>query len=114
MTLHLTPAMLESTYELLRVTPPFRGWKLPEADDVAFSVTRARDRFADYEFCRTHHIRVSQYKQRQLGTLLATMAHEMCHMRQKLTRCRDQDHGTAFHALADQVCKYHGFDRGAF
>lgn len=108
--------MLEASYELLRTTPPFRGWKLPHADDVAFSVIRAKDRFADYE-CEdgTHHIRVSQAKQRQLGTLLATMAHEMVHLRLKLTRADNgAEHGAAFHKLADQVCKFHGWDRGAF
>jgi hypothetical protein len=114
--LSLTPAQLEAAYELLRTTPPFRGWKLPHADDVAFSVIRAKDRFADYEYLDgTHHIRVSQAKQRQLGTLLATMAHEMCHLRMEMTVPKNSaEHGAAFHRLADQVCRWHGWDRGAF
>jgi len=34
MTLPLTPATLTAAYEFLRTTPPFKGWKLPHADEV--------------------------------------------------------------------------------
>src|SRR5258708_16268586 len=41
--LTLTPEMLESAYEYLRVSPPFCHWDLPHADHVSFRVLRAKD-----------------------------------------------------------------------
>ena len=38
--LTLTPDMLESAYEYLRVSPPFCRWGLPHADHVMFRVLR--------------------------------------------------------------------------
>ena len=42
MALRLTPEILEGAYEFLRATPPFRGWRLPHADEVEFVVSRHR------------------------------------------------------------------------
>ena len=30
--LHLTPDLLEGAYEYLRLSPPFREWRLPDGD----------------------------------------------------------------------------------
>ena len=38
MALHLTPDILVGTYNLLRVTPPFRLWHLPEPEAISFVV----------------------------------------------------------------------------
>ncbi len=116
MAIHLTPEILVNAYELLRVTPPFRGWKLPHSDDIVFIVSRHRDRYADTDYDNGKFIlRVSQRKQKQLGTVLATVAHEMIHIRQGLTGAwHKADHGKTFQTAADVVCRYHGFDRGAF
>lgn len=109
--IHLTPQILEQAYELLRATPPFRGWKLPPADDVEFVVSRAKDRFADWSMSPGGHVyRISHRNITHMDTLLRIMAHEMCHARD-FSR---SEHGASFHRLADQVCKAHGFDRGAF
>ena len=115
--LHISPAMIEGAYELLRTTPPFRGWKLPHADDVTFVVLRKRRPFADTHFDRKKGfmVRVSHTAHTQLSTLLATVAHEMIHIRQgQLGQWHGPDHGALFNKLADQVCWYHHFDRGAF
>jgi len=114
--LHVTPAMIEAVYELLRTTPPFRGWKLPHADDVEFGVTQSHHFFGvtrrqDGKFS----VHVSCRKNKQLGTLIATVAHEMIHIRQGVIgEWHGPDHGKTFHRMADQVCRWHQFDRGAF
>lgn len=115
--LRLTPDMLEAAYELLRTTPPFKGWRLPSADDVEFHVTRHQNRYADYEFDKlrkVHIVRVSQVKNVRLDKLLETLAHEMIHMRQFLSGKREADHGALFQREANRICNTHGFDRAIF
>jgi hypothetical protein len=109
--LNLTPAMLEAAYELLRTTPPFRNWKLPDTDDVEFHVTKF-GHAADCGFDGTQFvIRVSATKHGTLAALLETMAHEMCHMRYPNDRAH---HGYLFKRLAVRVCRHHGFDIKGF
>lgn len=116
--LHLTPDMLERTYELLRTTPPFKGWKLPEADAVGFSVVLGANEhgctvFDDEKL--TFLIKVSSKRHKHLCSVVATMAHEMVHMREWQLKARaDVHHGATFNKLADSVCRHHGFDRGQF
>lgn len=114
--LHMTPAMLEAAYELLRATPPFKGWKLPPGDEVAFHILRTRAQQADHCLVgNTHQIRVSAAKHATLRSLLETVAHEMIHVREVQLRARpDVAHGKLFNRLADKVCREHGFDRGQF
>lgn len=114
MALHVTPEILEATYELLRMTPPFRGWKLPHADEVAFSVLTTDELDGDYAFEKgRHHIRLSAAKHKTLHSVTATVAHEMCHMRDQINSVRSH-HGGSFKRMADAVCRWHGFDRGQF
>lgn len=114
--LHLSPEMLECAYELLRATRPFSGWRLPPADEVEFHIQRTRRQFADCEVVNgIPIIRVSATKHAQLGTLLATMAHEMIHLYEFNTLpTKEVRHGASFNKHADRVCKIHGFDRGSF
>lgn len=114
--LSLTPENLEAAYTLLCTTPPFNRWKLPPASEVEFHIQRTRKQFADCEIVNgTPIIRVSAAKQTQLCTLLATMAHELIHLHEFLTRpAKEVCHGASFHKHADRICKVHGFDRGAF
>lgn len=110
--------MLEAAYELLRVTPPFRGWKLPHADDIIFIAGANRKNMGhcyqrengDIEIC------VSMNNVQTLDTLLKTMAHEMCHLHELKLKVMRQgvEHSATFHRLADRVCYLHKWDRGAF
>ncbi len=109
----LTPALLETSYELLRLTEPFRRWKLPHADEIKFIVSRHHDLYGHCEDGET--VTISQHKHAQLGTLLATMSHEMIHVYEFRTGMRgDVCHGATFKKLAALVCSYHGFDPAAF
>lgn len=115
MSLHLTPAMLELCYELLRATPPFKRWKLPHADEVEFHVTRDTQIVGDcVDAGHAHIIRLSGAKHGSVHAVVVTMAHEMCHLKQSVIAPREGAHGRYFKRLAKQVCKAHGFDEKTF
>lgn len=106
--------MLACTYTLLCTTPPFRRWKMPEADGISFRVNRARLYCA--QFHRNEHgdyrITVSLHHVAQLNTLTIMMAHEMIHLFQHKDD-RDTpgvEHNADFRKLADLVSRHHGFD----
>lgn len=85
MALPLTPHVVAAAYGYLRACPPFKGWKLPHADEVEFGVTRHRDREGDHNhYLRTteHILRVSSYRVQSTLALLMCVAHEMTHMYQ--------------------------------
>ena len=118
--LRLTPEMLEGAYEYLRVSPPFCRWNLPHADQVSFRVMGTRDRFGHF---RGRHkkasgddfseIAISAGMVRSTELLIATMAHEMIHLRQYRMGARDT-HGLTFRRMAAAVCREHGFDVKTF
>lgn len=109
----LHPDHLAAVYDCLRVFPPFKRWKLPPADEVQFSVTRARDRVGSY--CALgngkHRITASSEKVGHTDTLMRLVAHEMIHMHQEIAgTATSAQHGAEFQRLAALVAKYHGFD----
>jgi hypothetical protein len=114
MPLALTPAMLESAYEFLRTTPPFRRWKLPCGEQISFRVSGDKMRAA---FCDTegdeHTIGVSAHHCGWTNTLLISVAHEMVHVYLHRKNVR-ADHGREFRYCAALVCQHHGFDPKAF
>lgn len=115
--LHLTPEILEASYELLRATPPFRRWGLPDPDDVEFHVIGHPRTAGRHWVCAgKHHVQASHSCISQLDGLVRIMAHEMIHIRETMLpgARNDVEHGRVFQRLADQVCRYHGFDRRAF
>ncbi len=58
-------------------------------------------------------IRVSAARNGFTNMLLATLAHEMCHLRQEMIG--DRGHHTAkFRRMAARVCAVHGFDPKTF
>lgn len=115
--LHITPEMMERTYELLRLTPPFRGWNLPHADEIEFRAVNMRGQ--DQGYCQhlgTHHcIALATNKHSTLHSLTLTIAHEMVHLRMEHAHPKDRaHHGARFKRYADMVCRHHTFDRGQF
>lgn len=113
--LTLTPELLEGAYEYLRLSPPFRHWSLPEADQISFRVMGTRDRFG--HFRGRHHkssgfseIAISASQVRSTAMLLATMAHEMIHLYQDENGTARGHHNPEFRRLAKRVCAVHGFD----
>lgn len=115
MTLRLHPDLLAAVFDMLRTTEPFRAWKLPESDDVAFHVVRDPKMYADFGVDDDGGplIRVSAAKNGHTLTLLQSMAHEMIHLRQYLTGDKET-HGPRFQKAAAKVCAIHGFDPKTF
>jgi hypothetical protein len=119
MTLRLTPDLLAAAYEYLRSSPPFRGWHLPDADEVGFTVTRHQDRFSHLKrFVRSKEaeVGVSEQLVGRSHTLIEAMAHEMVHLFQHLrgTETPGTHHNAQWQRLAKNVCRHHGFDPKTF
>lgn len=117
MQLYMTPAMTKAAYELLRTTPPFRGWKLPHADEFHFIVRDLKGDCGRITYKEGQELRfyLCTARHGKLDTLLWTVAHEMCHIKLILSGHPDWDkHDHQFDLLADRVCKHHGFDRTGF
>jgi hypothetical protein len=105
--------MMICAYEYFRSTPPFRGWSLPESDEVEFHVIEHTDRYADAEW-RVGHLpilRISRRMVRGTPELMGAMAHELIHLR---LLPEDGSHGDEFLRLARQVCRIHGFNPEGF
>lgn len=116
--LHLTPAMLESAYELLRTTPPFRNWKLPHPDDVGFQIIRTEHTRGTFHISDAGRptISISHKCIGSLHSLVVTVAHEMVHLYEDTVHAARSDvmHSARFKRLTAQVCRHHGFDAKLF
>lgn len=111
---HLSPQILSGLYAVLRGCQPFSRWGLPQADEIRFVVNRNRNFLGYYSVTRgKHQIEVSGVLCTQLQTALVTVAHEMCHLRDRV-RGRAKGHGASFKRSAKTVCRLHGWDVGAF
>ncbi len=102
---------------MLRAWPPFCRWGLPAAGDVKFHVSRARGHDAAWWIDgSTHHIEASQRKHGHLVTLIASMGHEMIHLRQRQARTEtpNTEHNAQFLRLTSRVCRRYGWDEGQF
>jgi hypothetical protein len=118
--LKLTPELLAGGYEFLRITPPFKAWRLPPASHVEFVVSRHR-LYVGYHRgirhkVRSHEIGVSAVCVGHTNTLLKTIAHEMIHQYQQRARTETAhtEHNAEFMRLARKVCCYHGWDEKEF
>ncbi len=111
--IEVSKAAIIATYELLRTQKPFLGWKLPDAGELDFEVVRSGAVFGD---CDGERIRISRALHGQLGTLLATVAHEMIHLHQMRSKLEtpNTQHNADWHARATKVCRLHGWDRKTF
>jgi hypothetical protein len=120
MAIRLTPDLMEGAYEFLRLTPPFKSWHLPHADEVEFVVSRHRTHVGYHRGVRrkmrSHEIGISEVCVGHTNTLLRTMAHEMIHQYQQRARTEtaNTEHNADFLRLAKSVCRYHGWDEREF
>lgn len=116
MSLHLTPEMLAAAYDFLRTTRPFKGWRLPSSEEVAFKVTRDRNEYGHYQLRDAHTVALSSSLISQVGTLLFYLAHEMVHLKQEIDKrvTAGTVHNADFRAKAKLVCRIHGWDYKSF
>lgn len=116
MTLPLTPDTLAGAFEFLRTTPPYRGWRLPHADSVVFTVNRHKSYIATHQGGDPCVIEVSSAIVGNTHTLLWAIGHEMIHCHQFLTKkeTRNTTHNADFRRKAEAACRYHGWDARLF
>ncbi len=121
MGLPLSPDLIAGAYKFLRLTPPFRGWKLPHADEVEFVVSRqpfpCRLPSRLRRKVRSHEIGISEVCVGHTGTLLRAMAHEMIHQYQQRARTETPHTPNTTpnsSGWARLVCRYHGWDEKEF
>jgi hypothetical protein len=112
--MQLTPSKLAAVYDCLRAFPPFRGWKLPESDEVAFGISLSPDTYGTYDLCRGQpRIEISVLMVSDFQSLVETMAHEMIHLHQ-CRAGRAVDHDAEWQRLATRVCREFGWKREGF
>lgn len=115
---HVTPALVEGCYEMLRRSYPFRGWNLPDGDAVEFRVLPMATKHGTMDYSKSGLFRMEiDAGMKLMFTLVTTTAHEMVHMRQYIVKRRwvpSVGHGIDFKRLARQVCDHHGFNHKEF
>lgn len=113
MTVTVTKAMLIAAYELVRSSPPFLGWRLPDPSEVEFEIINTRAIYGD---CDGERIRISAGKHGKLDTLLQTVAHEAIHLHQMRAKLEtpNTEHNADFRKRAARVCRIHGWDARTF
>jgi hypothetical protein len=119
MSLHLTPDILESSYEALRKARPFLGRGLPHCDDLEFRVTRHKDRYGHFGDRDGKNpwtnISISSVCVTTWHELQETMAHEMIHVDLFLRGDPHwHAHGKSFTRRATRVCRELGFNPETF
>lgn len=109
----LTPEIVASAYDFVRLLPPFSRWQLPPSTGVRFSITGHRDRHGDYS---DWHIRVSRNAVETSQVLLITVAHEATHLAQDIARTAsaDAEHNADWRRRWRAACRRHGWDSKAF
>lgn len=117
--MRLTHEALEGAYNFLKACYPFCRWRLPDADDLEFRVTRHKDRFGHFDDrdgkVPFPNISISEIHVTDCRGLLEVMGHELVHV--ALFVAKDphwENHGRAFKAKAKTVCKSMGFDLATF
>jgi hypothetical protein len=106
---------MPTAYEYLRSCEPLCRWKLPEADEVVFRVTRHKDRYGHQwgdQRAPGGEIALSEVNIGSSDKLLEKMAHEMIHHHQHLrgTETAGTQHNAEFKRLARAVCAVHLWD----
>ena len=120
----LTPEVMRHIYAALRETRPFNRWSLPDPKHVRFGAVRdvTYSGLCTMVDGEKPIIRINVKRNPTIGDAIATMAHEMCHIRQFAAEparaakhgIDDDGHGPDFIRLAKMVCKHHGFAEWSF
>jgi len=109
----ITVDTLAAAYDLLRVTSPFRGLRLPPSHDIIFQLTKDKALAGYCNLTDATMISISSHFHSHLQPLLVTMAHEMIHLHE-FRKYGKAGHGEPFQKLAARVCRAHGFDPKVF
>lgn len=100
-----------AAYTFLRATRPFRRWRLPDADEITFTITGSKVHFGDADWSK-RSIWVSGRLIGHTDTLLRVLAHEMAHFRAD-AQGETAVHGRLWHRAVRSICREHGWDAKA-
>lgn len=100
----LTPETLEASYNLLKTTKPFSGWKLPDSEDIVFIVYKKLGHDGELAINNSVITIAINGNNSSLASVLKVVAHEMVHLRQYQLGRRKLTHGKEFKKLAAKVC----------
>lgn len=112
--MHLTPECIAAAYDYLTRTPPGNRWKLPASDELQIVVLTTRERMGHVRDGKPIELAVSCKRVSHTSTLMATVAHEVCHLRAYARGAKGIGHGREWQQAANQMCRAHGFDRHEF
>ena len=114
MALPLSPEMIRAAYAYCHVSPPFRRWKLPDADAIRVEIITPRLHAAQCvaEGGR-YTVRVAHNHVYETDMLILSVAHEICHIASDIAG-EEWGHGAPFLKRAKLVCKYHGWNEEQF
>lgn len=112
--LALTEKQLRSVYACIAHLPPYNKWRMPDEYRVDFFVSRSNRVFGHYD-SDPHQIAISRVQCQNFGDVIATMAHEMLHL--KMERDGDPDHSEhkgKWPEMVALVCECFGWDKETF
>lgn len=115
--LRLTADVLRLAYDYLNSTEPFCRWNLPDGEDIKLIVVRDPTLYGWHTLTgKSNTIGISANTVTYTDTLMRVLAHEMVHLHQSQNGMARAGvlHGRGFKILANEVCRIHGFDPGAF
>lgn len=114
----LKPDHAAAAYDFIRALPPCSRWGLPPADEVEFTIKHDPSIYGLYTrwlHDGVHIIVISSAVVGHTETLLASVAHEMVHLKQAKDRTETSgQHNAEWRRLAKTICRIHGFDPKAF
>lgn len=118
--MNVKAADVRAAYEFLRTLEPFHRWKLPPACVIKFQIRRdpsAHGAF-DWDGERLRSIAINDDTHTTLNQLLASVAHEMIHVKQHMLGRLPDDpakhHNALYRRMRKRVCQSLGFDIQTF
>ena len=116
----LTPDIIKAAYVFLKATPPFRYWRMPPVDEIAFRVVKSRSIQAWFQASgrgskRKRTLAVSTNCVGYTNTLIGAVAHEMVHVYMDVQGLDTTgEHNEKFYKLAKRACRVLGADPKTF
>lgn len=109
--MHLSADAVVAAYSFLRATRPFNRWRLPDADEIVFTVTGSKVHYGAANWSK-RSLWVSGRLIGHTDTLLRVLAHEMAHFRAD-AQGETAVHGRLWHRAVRSICREHGWDAKA-
>ena len=114
----LTADHVAAVYECLRSVAPWKGMKLPPADEVEFWTSGKPEIDGEYSRWLDTGVPIIVVSYKRVGhfdTLALVVGHEMIHLHQDRTKTASRSqHNQEFRRIALRACKAMGWDYRQF